>query len=277
LQKKNDKLMKKSTKIILLIAIVLLMVGMIFYPKIKKMMSGSDGPAIEKREMPGKKQALQVDAVIIKKEKLTNIFRTKGLLIPDEEVDLSFETSGKITQIYFSEGNAVRKGELLAKVNDKPLQAELKKLEAQLPLAQERVFRQKSLLAKDAVSQEAYESVATELEKLKADIELSKARIAQTELRAPFDGVLGLRLVSEGTYASPSTIVSKLTKISPLKIEFSVNEKQANDIRKGTQLSFRIENDKNVIRQLFMPLNRSWTKILCRSRCVPAIRIPTES
>ena len=84
--------MKKSTKIILLSAIVLLMVGMIFYPKIKKMMSNTDGPAIEKREMPGKKQALQVDAVIIKKEKLTNIFRTKGLLIPDEEVDLSFET-----------------------------------------------------------------------------------------------------------------------------------------------------------------------------------------
>ena len=172
--------MKKSTKIILLIAIVLLMVGIIFYPKIKKMMSASDGPAIEKREMPGKKQALQVDALIIKREKLTNIFRTKGLLIPDEEVDLSFETSGKITQIYFTEGNTVRKGELLAKVNDKPLQAELKKLEAQLPLAQERVFRQKSLLAKDAVSQEAYESVATELEKLKADIELAKARIAQT-------------------------------------------------------------------------------------------------
>ena len=111
------------------------------------------------------------------------------------------------------------KGELLAKVNDKPLQAELKKLEAQLPLAQERVFRQKSLLAKDAVSQEAYESVATELEKLKADIELPKPALQQTELRA-FDGVLGLRLVSEGTYASPTTIVSKLTKISPLKSNF---------------------------------------------------------
>ena len=246
--------MKKSTKIILLIAIVLLMVGMIFYPKIKKMMSDTDGSVIEKLEMPGKKQALQVDALIIKKEKLTNIFRTKGLLIPDEEVDLSFETSGKITQIYFSEGNAVRKGELLAKVNDKPLQAELKKLEAQLPLAQERVFRQKSLLAKDAVSQEAYESVATELEKLKADIELSKARIAQTELRAPFDGVLGLRLVSEGTYASPSTIVSKLTKISPLKIEFSVNEKQANDIKKGTQIDFKIENDKNTYKAIVYAL-----------------------
>ncbi len=59
----------------------------------------------------------------------------------------------------------------------------MKKLEAQIPLAQDRVFRQKALLAKDAVSQEAYESVNTELEKLMADIELVKSRILQTELR----------------------------------------------------------------------------------------------
>ena len=178
-------------------------------------------------------------------ETLQDIFRTKGVLIPDEEVALSFETSGKITKIYFREGSSVRKGELLAKVNDSPLQAELKKLEAQLPLANDRVFRQKSLLAKDAVSQEAFESVSTELDKLKADIELVKARIAQTELRAPFDGVIGLRQVSEGAYASPSQVISTLTKLSPLKIEFSVNERQANDIKAGTKISFNVENDLN--------------------------------
>ena len=66
--------------------------------------------------------------------------------------------------------------------------------------------------------------------------------------------MLGLRLVSEGTYASPTTIVSKLTKISPLKIEFSVNEKQANDIRKGTQIDFKIENDKNTYKAIVYAL-----------------------
>lgn len=71
----------------------------------------------------------------------------------------------------------------MAKINDKPLQAQLKKLEAQVPLAKDRVYRQRTLLEKDAVSQEAYEQVATEYEKLMADIELVKANIAQTELR----------------------------------------------------------------------------------------------
>lgn len=237
--------MNKKTRIILYTAIALLIVGMALYPLLKKQFKTDETPLTPQAGLQGKKPPLNVNIKILDYETLSDVFRTKGVLLPDEEVNLSFETSGKITKIFFREGAQVRRGELLAKVNDEPLQAELKKLVAQLPLAQERVFRQKSLLAKDAVSQEAYESVTTELDKLKADVELVKARIAQTELRAPFDGIIGLRLVSEGAYASPSLQISKLTKISPLKIEFSVNERHATEIKAGTKLSFTIENDLN--------------------------------
>ncbi|WP_029902042.1 efflux RND transporter periplasmic adaptor subunit [Prevotella sp. 10(H)] len=240
--------MDKKTKIILIVIIALIIAGMAFYPKIKAIILAENDtpPPATSAPTPGiMRNTLNVNAQILKTENLTDVIRTKGLLIPDEEVDLSFETSGKITEISFNEGTKVRKGQLLAKVNDKPLQAELKKLEAQIPLAQDRVYRQKALLAKDAVSQEAYESVNTELDKLLADIELTKARIAQTELRAPFDGVIGLRQVSEGTYASPTTIISRLTKVSPLKIEFSVNEAYANNVKAGTPLTFSFDNDLN--------------------------------
>ncbi|MBF0576942.1 efflux RND transporter periplasmic adaptor subunit [Dysgonomonas sp. GY617] len=240
--------MNKKAKIALIIAIVLIIAGMAFYPNIKNMLPlGNKDSQIVGGDKGGSREqrSLNVNAQVLKFENLNDVFRTKGILIPDEEVDLAFETSGKITEIYFKEGSFVKKGDLLAKVNDSPLQAELKKLEAQKPLAEDRVFRQKSLLAKDAVSQEAYESVNTELGKLHADIELVKAKIAQTELRAPFTGVIGLRLVSEGAYATSSTIISKLTKISPLKIEFSVNERQANDIKAGTPLIFTLDNDLN--------------------------------
>ena len=240
--------MSKKTKIILVIVIVLFIAGMALFPTVKKkFFTGSDSPGAKEKETKGntKRPPLNVNARILKYENLNKTFYAKGILIPDEEVDLSFETSGKITDIYFKEGANVKRGDLLAKVNDKPLQAELKKLEAQIPLAQDRVFRQKALLAKDAVSQESFESVNTDLEKLRADIELVKAKLIQTELRAPFDGVMGLRFVSDGTYASPSTIISTLTKISPLKIEFSVNESQVNDVRSGTPLTFTIDNDQN--------------------------------
>ncbi len=234
--------MTKKTKIILIIAIVLLIAGMAIFPQIKQSISPDKRQEISEVVSLKRNAPLQVNAQVLKYETIGDIFRTKGILMPDEEVDLSFETSGKITNIYFKEGTSVTKGELLAKANDDLLQAELKKLKAQLPLAMDRVARQKALLEKDAVSQEAYESVTTELEKLYADMELVKARIAQTELRAPFDGIVGLRFVSEGTYVSPSTMVSKLTKISPLKIEFSVNERQANDIKPGTKLLFTVED-----------------------------------
>lgn len=236
--------MNKKSKIILGIIILALLLAIIFFPKIKSLFSSSEGP--ENVPNVQQRQPLSVNGIVLQYDTLVDLFLTKGILIPDEEVDLSFETSGKITHLYFKEGTHVKKDDLLAKVNDESLQAELRKLKAQLPLAEERVFRQKSLFERDAVSKEAYEAVATELDKLKADIDLVEAKIRQTELRAPFDGMIGLRQVSEGQYASPTTIISKLTKISPLKLEFSVNEKQIGEIKPGSKLSFTVENDLNL-------------------------------
>jgi membrane fusion protein (multidrug efflux system) len=233
--------MKKKTWIILSVVLLVFIIGMILYHRINK--NHSDAASGNTNVSPTQSQtrSLEIIAQIIQLQNLDDVVRTTGNLLPDEEVDLSFETAGKIVGIFFKEGSEVKKGDLLAKVNDLPLQAELKKLEAQIPLASDRVFRQKSLLEKDAVSQEAYEQVVTDLEKLKADIELVKAHIAQTELRAPFDGIVGLRQVSEGSFASPTTIITQLTKIKPLKVEFSINEKQSNEIGEGTNIDFSIE------------------------------------
>lgn len=190
-------------------------------------------------------KALNVNAKIVKPHLLTDELFVSGKLVPDEEVDLSFETSGKIIDINFTEGTFVTKGQLLAKVNDSQLQAQLKRLEAQMPLAEDRVFRQNALLQRDAVSKEAYEQVKTELATLNADIENVKANIAMTELRAPFDGIIGLRQVSTGAYASPTTVIAKLTKITPLKVEFAVPERYARQVKKGTNLTFKIEGFLN--------------------------------
>lgn len=202
--------------------------------------AASPEKVVNKSNKNGNK-ALNVNALIISTQAMTDDIYTNGDLIPDEEVDLSFKTSGKITDINFTEGSTVQKGQLLAKINDRPLQAQLKKLQAQLKLAEDRVFRQNALLVKDAVSKEAYEQVKTDLASLNADIDLIKANIQQTELRAPFDGIIGLRQVSVGSYASPTTIVAKLTKISPLKINFSVPERYAKEIKKGTRLTFSLD------------------------------------
>jgi len=240
--------MSKITKIVLFIIIALFIAGMAFYPSIKKRIAKEGTSQETPRSGSGRfgnraTKPLNVNAKIIRSESLTDYIQVTGNLIPDEEVDLTFEVPGKIVNIFFQEGSTVSKGQLLAKVNDKPLLAELQKLQAQIPLAEDRVYRQKALLEKDAVSKEAYEQGTTELEKLHADIDLAKAKIAQTELRAPFDGIIGLRQVSEGAYASPTTVIASLTKIIPLKIEFTVPEKYMNMIRPGIPIEFQMDKD----------------------------------
>ncbi|MDR3194759.1 MAG: efflux RND transporter periplasmic adaptor subunit, partial [Tannerella sp.] len=216
--------MTKTVKWIVTGIILLLIIGMVIYPRIKRQLKAKSDPV--PAAMAGQpRRVLNINAIVMKTQVLFDQMRTTAEIIPDEEVDLSFEVSGKIVEISFHEGSHIRKGDLLAKINDRPLQAELHKLDAQIQLAKDRVFRQRTLLDKDAVSQEAYEQVTTEYEKLMADIELVKAHIEQTELRAPFDGIIGLRYVSEGAYAASSTKIAKLTKISPIKIDFSVPEK----------------------------------------------------
>ncbi len=234
--------MKKQLKWGLISCGVLaLIAGGIWYqqPKVNSELAGAPaGPASK----GGKgNMALNVNAKVLHPQLLTDEYVTTGLILPDEEVALSFETSGKIVNISFTEGTSVRKGQMLAKVNDQPLQAQLKRLMAQLELAKNRVYRQEQLLKKDAASQEAYEEAKTNLATLEAEIEGVKVNIGLTELRAPFDGVIGLRQVSVGAYANPSTIVAKLTKISPLKVEFSVPERYASQIHKGVNMDFTVE------------------------------------
>lgn len=243
--------MTKKVKWSLTAAILLMIAGMIAYPKLKQKWNASSD-AVATAGIGGtstRKQILTINAEVLKYQSLTDKIMSTGSTLPDEEVDLAFESSGKIVAIYFTEGTHVKASDLLAKINDKPLQAELKKLEAQVPLAKDRVYRQRTLLEKDAVSQEAFEQVATEYEKLMADIELVKANIAQTELRAPFDGIIGLRMVSEGAYVtSSSSVIAKLTKISPLKIEFSIPESYSAEVREGTPIVFRMETDGGLMR-----------------------------
>lgn len=234
--------MKNIFRNLVTLLIVLVVLGMIIYPKIKNtsLFKRGDTPAMSPG-MRSSQQILNVSGLVIKPSSITEYVNSTGSLIPDEEVELSFETSGKIVNIFFTEGTRVNKGDLLAKINDRHLQAQLLKLEAQKKLIEEKEFRQRSLLDRDAISRESYDQVVTELQSTEADILLVKARIAETELRAPFDGIIGLRFYSEGSYASPSTKIARLVKVKPLKIEFSIPERYAGEVSKGYPISFTID------------------------------------
>lgn len=188
-------------------------------------------------------KTLSVRVAVLQPKSLRDAIDVSGSLLPDEEVNLSFETAGKITAIHFREGAHVAEGQLLAKINDAPLQAQLRKLAAQLKLMQDRLYRQRALLAKEAVSKEAFQEAEANLSALHAEMDMVRAEIARTELRAPFSGVVGLRQVSVGAYATTATTIATLTKTSPLKLEFSVPERYAGMLKPGSSLTFTVEGD----------------------------------
>jgi len=239
--------MNKKFRLIITILLITFLAGIVFYPKYKPLLVKKiKGKGIVQEPLRQDQQKLNAVGFIISPTQMSELINSTGTLKPDEEVDLAFETSGKIVSINFTEGTRVKKGDLLAKINDRPLQAQLEKLESQLKMAEAKEFRQRSLLDKDAISQESYDQVQTDVQTIKADINLIKARISETELRAPFDGNIGLRNLSEGSFATSSTKISRLIKISPIKIEFSIPEKYASEIKIGYPITFNIDGSNEV-------------------------------
>ena len=239
--------MNKKLRTTITFLLIIFLAGIVFYPKYKPFLSTKiKGSGIAQEPLRQSQQKLNAVGFLINPTHMSELINSTGTLRPDEEVDLAFETAGKIVGINFKEGTRVKKGDLLAKINDRPFQAQHEKLEAQLKMSEAKEFRQRSLLDKDAISQESYDQVKTDVQSLKADISLIKARISETELRAPFDGIIGLRYLSEGSYATPATKIAKLIKISPIKIEFSIPEKYASEIKIGYPITFNIDGSNQV-------------------------------
>jgi membrane fusion protein (multidrug efflux system) len=182
-----------------------------------------------------------VNGFIVVSQRLQEDVVSSGSLLPNEQVDIYPELSARITQLNIQEGQPVAKGALLVKLFDADLRAQLEKLQAQADNARRTEERNKQLLARGGISQQEYDIVTTNLRSSLADIELVKANLQRTEIRAPFSGVIGLRNVSAGAVVSPSTLIARLQQISSLKLDFSIPEKYGQFVRPGSQISFLVD------------------------------------
>ena len=254
--------MKKSTKVILWICIPLVLVlgfasqrlGLFGNREGSQQKQASTAPAQVQSQgqgqgqSPGGQQApqvLPVSATIAKPSYLTNGIRSAGSLLANEEVDIVSKVSGKVTGVFFKEGTTVKKGALLVKIYDEDLQAQLGRSEIQEKMLSEKLERQRVLLSKDAVSRESFDQLQTDYNVILADINLLKVRIAETEVRAPFDGVIGFRYVSEGTYVQPSVKIAHLIDYSQMKLEFAIPEKYVSQPLLGKKIAFNTQGYKD--------------------------------
>lgn len=185
-------------------------------------------------------QNLNVTAVIVKPGILDDIIIANGSVMANEEVELKSEATGRITRINFQEGSKVQKGQLLVKIDDDELQAQLRQLEFDVEIARQDEYRKSRLLAVKGISQEEYDASRLRVSDLESQIDLLKARIDKTMIVAPFRGQIGLRYASEGAYMTPGTSIALLVQNDPVKIEFSIPERYAGFVRNGQSIEFTL-------------------------------------
>ena len=206
-------------------------------------LESSSAPAGNTQKKPN---AQTVNAIIVKPQVLNNVAMVTGSLEANESVDLQPQISGMITGLHFKEGDAVRQGDLLVKINDASLKASLQKEQAALDVAQSNLERVDKLYKLSSVSEDDYNNAKLAVESAKADIQYTQSEIDNTEIRAPFNGVVGVRNVSPGAFVTPATVIATLYSSNPIKIQFDLPEKFASQVKVGTPLAFTVQGSSKV-------------------------------
>ncbi len=233
--------MKMPAKKIWWILGAIAVVGALALPKVGSLLGHSSSNKNNHVTGVARDQRMPVRTQIVQTEKLGDRIMTVGTILSNEEVEIRSEISGKVEKIHFKEGAAVRKGEVLLKINDAEPMAQLVRGQYRQALAEQDAERQHQLFDKKLASQEEYDIAVNQLNIVKADLVIIQAQIAKTEIRAPFDGTIGLRYVSEGSYISPATRITTLQDYDPVKVDFTIPEKYAAQVKKGDRITFSVE------------------------------------
>lgn len=160
-----------------------------------------------------------------------------GSLVSNESVVLRPEVAGRIAAIGFRDGRAVRRGEVLVELDAAVQRAELQQARADLTLAGSNFDRARDLFARKFVSQSSLDSARAQLEVARAGVALAQARLARMQIRAPFDGVVGIRSVSPGDFVKDGDALVNVEDIATLKVDFRLPEQYLDRVRAGQTLS----------------------------------------
>ena len=194
-----------------------------------------------------KNPPVPVEVLIAANENFPARIEVNGDILPEEMVELHPEISGRVTHLNFPDGAMVKQGTILAKINDAELQAQLQQQKVQLELAQKTELRLRKLLAVNGVDQATYDAALSQVNLFEANINVISAQIDKTIIKAPFNGKLGLRLISEGAYVTPNTLIGTLQQTGKLKIDFNVPETYTAMLAVGKTIYLKVESSDELI------------------------------
>lgn len=185
--------------------------------------------------------------MIAKPSSTASFYEANGTVLAMEAIDVFPEISGRITYLNINEGEKVSAGTVLAKINNADLTAQLIGVKAQLELAEKNKSRLEQLFSEKALAQSEYDAVQTQVVNLKAQVSVLEAQIEKTIIRAPFSGTIGLRNVSTGAYVNQNTLITSLQQRDALKVDFTLPEFNARNLKKGDIVKVEIPGEEETI------------------------------
>ncbi len=177
-----------------------------------------------------------VEVVEVGPARLVDEVAAVGSLKSNESVVLRPEVSGRIAAIHFRDGDVVRRGTLLFSLDSGIQEAELQQAQASLALARANQQRNEDLFQKKFISQQSLDNSNAALKVQEAAVALAEARLARTRIRAPFDGMVGIRNVSLGDYVKEGEALVNIEDIATLKVDFGLPEAYLGRLQPGLNL-----------------------------------------
>lgn len=168
---------------------------------------------------------------------------TTGNLIANEQVSMMAPVSGQVLDILFKEGSNIRKGDAIIRIDDRQWKAQLAGIKAELDAAEKDYHRKKELLSIEGSSQEEVDNAFSTIETLKSQLKQLQIDIELANVTAPFSGQLGMRNFSKGAFLKQGDVITTLTDINPLKVDFSLSQAHLSSIKIGETVDVFINGD----------------------------------
>ncbi len=183
---------------------------------------------------------MQVVAVEAKSQPVTESLSLVGSVAANEMVEIKSETDGMVQEVLFDEGQQMKKGQLLLRLDETKLTAALNEAESNFKLSRANYDRAQQLLKDKLISQSEYDQAAATFTLNEATVELRRRELKDARIYAPFNGTLGARHISPGQVITKDTILTALVDLDPVKVEINVPERYLQRLKIGQPLEFTV-------------------------------------
>ena len=180
---------------------------------------------------------LPVEVTQAKVQNVADRFEAVGTFEALESITVVSEIDGSVVGLPFDEGGFIKRGDLIAQLDDSQLAAEVARTEALKAQAQSNYDRVKIIVDQKAGTPQDLDDSGAALKVAEANLALAKARFAKTRITAPFDGIIGARKVSIGTFLRASQPITELANIDEIRVNFSAPERFLSNLNRGAQVT----------------------------------------